>query len=73
MKYIIYFSTSFKKSYKLCKKRGYDMSLFDDVYNLLAKKRLSPREVFATSITWQIERYLGMPYLVRLDSIMGSE
>lgn len=36
MKYKIYFSTSFKKSYKLCKRRGYDMSLFDEVYNLLA-------------------------------------
>ncbi len=35
MKYKIKFSSSFKKSYKLCKKRGYDMSLFDEVYLLL--------------------------------------
>ena len=44
MKYKIYFSTSFKKSYKLCKKRGYDMSLFDDVYNLLAKNGCLPEK-----------------------------
>lgn len=44
MKYKIYFSTSFKKSYKLCKKRGYDMSLFDDVYNLLAKNGYLPEK-----------------------------
>lgn len=35
MKYKISFSTSFKKSYKLCKRRGFDMSLFDEVYKLL--------------------------------------
>lgn len=35
MSYKIKFSTSFKKSYKLCKRRGYDMSLFDEVYRIL--------------------------------------
>lgn len=44
MKYKIYFSSSFKKSYKLCKKRGYNMSLFDDVYNLLGKNGCLPEK-----------------------------
>lgn len=35
MSYKVKFSTSFKKSYKLCKRRGFDMSLFDEVYRLL--------------------------------------
>ena len=35
MKCKISFSTSFKKSYKICKKRGYDMSVFDEVFTLL--------------------------------------
>lgn len=44
MKYKICFSTSFKKSYKLCKRRGYDMSLFDEVYNLLADHGCLPEK-----------------------------
>lgn len=44
MKYRIYFSTSFKKSYKLCKKRGFDMSLFDEVYNLLSEHGRLPEK-----------------------------
>ena len=72
MKYKIYFSSSFKKSYKLCKKRVMTCRYLM-MYIPARKKRLSPREVFATSITWQIERHLGMPYHARLDSIVGSE
>ncbi len=44
MKYKICFTTSFKKSYKLCKRRGYDMSLFDEVYNLLVDNGCLPEK-----------------------------
>lgn len=46
MKYKVSFSTTFKKSYKLCKKRGYDMSLFDEVYNLLSNNGCLPEKYF---------------------------
>lgn len=35
MTFKLIFSTTFKKSYKLCKKRHYDMSLLDEVLHLL--------------------------------------
>lgn len=35
MKYTIKFTNAFKKSYKLMKKRGYDLSLLDDVIETL--------------------------------------
>lgn len=44
MKYKIRFSTSFKKSYKLCKRRGFDMSLFDEVYKLLESTGVLPEK-----------------------------
>lgn len=46
MKYKIKFTTSFKKSYKLCKRRHYDMSLFDDVYQLLEQYGSLPEKYF---------------------------
>ena len=38
MTYKIKYSGSFKKSYKLCKRRGYDISLLQEVINILAEK-----------------------------------
>lgn len=49
MKYKIYFSTSFKKSYKLCKKRHFDMSLFDEVYHLLEQNGRLLRNIYLIS------------------------
>ena len=37
MKYAIRYSGRFKKSYKLCKRRGLDMSHFEQVVRLLAE------------------------------------
>ena len=31
------FTTRFKKDYKLCKKRGYDMQLFETLYDILTE------------------------------------
>ena len=36
MKYKIKYSGTFKKSYKLCKRRGYDMSLLQEAIGILA-------------------------------------
>lgn len=36
--YKISFTNKFKKDYKLCKKRGYDIALLEEVISLLAKK-----------------------------------
>ena len=38
--YIVKFTSAFKKSYKLMKKRGYDLSLLDDVVNHLRQGNL---------------------------------
>lgn len=38
MTYKIKYSGSFKKSYKLCKRRGYDMSLLQEAICILAEK-----------------------------------
>ena len=38
MRYIIRYSGQFKRSYKLCKKRGYDMSKLETVIRLLSEK-----------------------------------
>lgn len=35
MKYSINYTKKFKKNLRLCKKRGYDMNLFEQVSNLL--------------------------------------
>ncbi len=37
MKYTIRYSGQFKRSYKLCKKRGYDMTKLEKVIRLLAQ------------------------------------
>ena len=37
MRYTIRFSGQFKRSYKLCKKRGYDMSKLEKVLRLLSE------------------------------------
>ncbi|MDA3820296.1 MAG: type II toxin-antitoxin system YafQ family toxin [Candidatus Delongbacteria bacterium] len=36
------FTNKFKKDYKLCKKRGYDMKAFEDVYDILTKSGSLP-------------------------------
>ena len=38
----VQFTTAFKKSYKLMKKRGYDLSLLDTVVDLLAREESLP-------------------------------
>ena len=40
--YTISFSNKFKKDYKLCLKRGYDISKLEEVINLLAKNGKLP-------------------------------
>ena len=42
MKYTIRYSGQFKRSYKLCKKRGYDMSKLEAVIRLLAENGSLP-------------------------------
>ena len=44
IKYEIKRSSRFKKDYKRIKKRGYDLSLLDDVIKLLAKGETLPTE-----------------------------
>ena len=38
MKFKIKYSGTFKKSYKLCKRRGYDMSLLQEAISILAEE-----------------------------------
>lgn len=42
MKYTIRYSGQFKRSYKLCKKRGYDMTKLEVVIHLLAESGSLP-------------------------------
>ena len=42
MKYTLRYSGQFKRSYKLCKKRGYDMSQLETVLRLLAETGTLP-------------------------------
>ena len=44
MKYIVRYSGQFKRSYKLCKKRGYDMSKLETVISLLANEGKLPEQ-----------------------------
>lgn len=44
MKYTIRFSGQFKKSYKLCKRRGYDMTKLQIVMRLLGETGVLPPE-----------------------------
>ena len=44
MKYTIRFSGQFKKSYKLCKRRGYDMTKLQTVMRILGEKGVLPAE-----------------------------
>lgn len=48
MMYTLKFTTAYKKSYKLMKKRGLDLSLLDEVVDVLHRGlTLRPREVTA--------------------------
>ena len=38
MSYVLSFSGQFKKDFKLCKKRNYDLSLIEMVFDLLKEK-----------------------------------
>ena len=42
MTYTLHYSGQFKRSYKLCKKRGYDMSKLETVLRLLAESGTLP-------------------------------
>ena len=44
MKYTLKYSGQFKRSYKLCKKRGCDMSKLETVFRLLAENGALPDE-----------------------------
>ena len=44
MKYTLRYSGQFKRSYKLCKKRGYDMSKLEAVIRLLAENGSLPAQ-----------------------------
>lgn len=44
MKYTIRFSGQFKKSYKLCKRRGYDMTKIQTVMRILGEQGVLPAE-----------------------------
>ena len=44
MKYTIRFSGQFKKSYKLCKRRGYDMTKLQTVMRILGEQGFLPEE-----------------------------
>jgi mRNA interferase YafQ len=44
MKYIVRFSGQFKKSFKLCKRRGYDMSHLETVIRILSDEGQLPAE-----------------------------
>ena len=42
MKYEIVYTSKFKKSYKLCKRRGFDVSLLKEAIEILATKGTLP-------------------------------
>lgn len=44
MKYTIRFSGQFKKSYKLCKRRGYDITKLHTVMRILGEQGVLPAE-----------------------------
>ena len=44
MKYTIRYSGQFKRSYKLCKKRGFDMSKLEKVITILAQEGKLPEQ-----------------------------
>ncbi len=44
MKYSIHYSSRFKKSYKLCKRRGLNISNFEEVVRLLAETGSLPEK-----------------------------
>lgn len=44
MKYTIRYSGQFKKSYKLCKRRGYDMTKLQTVIRILGEQGALPSE-----------------------------
>ncbi len=43
-KYVVKFTTQFKKDFKLAMKRGFKMSLLEDVITLLAMGGTAPRQ-----------------------------
>ena len=53
MKYTIYFSNQFKRSYKRCLKRGYDKALFEKVVTILSETGTLPANYRPHKLTGQ--------------------
>ena len=53
MKYTIYFSNQFKRSYKRCLKRGYDKVLFEKVVTILSETGTLPANYRPHKLTGQ--------------------
>lgn len=58
MKYRIKYSGGFKKSYKLCKRRGYDIQLLEKAITLLANEGKLPPEYKAHILSGRLSGIL---------------
>ena len=55
MKFKIKYSGTFKKSYKLCKRRGYDMSLLQEAISILAEEGELPSKYKAHILSGRLD------------------
>ena len=62
------YSNLFKKDYKLMKKRGYDLSLLQEVVEILANNKTLPDKYRDHYLLGNYKRIQGMSYTTKLAS-----
>ena len=70
--YEVIYTGQFKKSLKLCVRRGLDIQAFMDVLDILQEKGELPPQISAAQITWQIQGLLGMSYPAKLVAHLAT-
>ena len=67
-KYKLVLANSFKKDYKLIKRRKYDIDLIDEVVELLLSGKKLPRKILRPPAERQTEEIPGTAHSAGLDS-----
>ena len=72
MKYTLIYTGEFKRNVKKCVKRGYDLTLLQNVISILQMKGELPRSILHINL-WVTQRLLGMSCYARLVTALETK
>ena len=70
--YEIIYTGQFKKSFKLCVRRGLDVHAFTTVLDILQGERAVAQRIPSPQTDRQVQRLLGMSYTTILVAYLGT-